>query len=125
MKRLFIAQAVALASMAFAFAPDASAHYPYSKQECDAFASVVKLVAERRDAGASADSQKEAIVKAVANVGPADSFIKDTKDMDAILRAVDIVFENEGMAPGELEQSVKASCYENATDKSRKTGATT
>jgi hypothetical protein len=96
------------------------AHTPYTKEECNAFSEVVKVIAEARDSGRSLPENKEAIQSAVGQ-----GYLLDVDDLEMTFKAADIVYARSDLSPAVLSVSAKTACYSHFQVSARKTGPTT
>jgi hypothetical protein len=120
---------IALILVATAFlAAKAFAHIPYTTDECARAAGTIKLMADFRDKDVTIEVTKDAVVKAVAALGPEEGYVKDENDLKFLLAAADIVYSHKEMTGDQLASSAYKDCrkvFQAETKTDHKTGLTT
>lgn len=111
----YLAIACLLAVFVVFFTTSAFAHQ-FKVEECTPFAQDIFQIAQERDGGKAREVEKTediAIVK--AHMGDENFYLRDQEDLELLMSAIDVTYENSLLSPKQLANMAYKACVQGAS----------
>lgn len=90
----------------------ADAHYPYTAYECQQYGIFIHAAASSKDSGNDSEKTKQIALVVLQRHRERFTFMQDSKDLNALMRSIDVVYATNTMTADQFQQDATLTCMQ-------------